>query len=238
MGILMGTKIYRNADSQFEKQLKNSKTVRKIAVDIEFALGKIKTTDEDGNYAEIPYTFEEMAQNEDKMADNIINQLKKSGESDFMAEKINITTEKIPFLPVSKLNELRRELFEKLAELRSNAVVPSPLAGEGGGTPDEGSFPQSEMGYQSNVLNKYAKAFYEKHGCKITEMALESGKVSSNNKVVMTTKHCLKYAFNMCNLNNAKQASQAPKKLFLIDEKGKRYGLKFNCEKCEMEIVF
>lgn len=237
-GIKVGTQIYRNADSQFEKQLKNSKTVRKIAVDIEFALGKIKATDEDCNYAEIPYVFEEMAQNEDKMADNIINQLKKSGESDFMAEKINITTEKIPFLPVSKLNELRRELFEKLAEQRRQEGKKARGQELKVNYSTIQPYELSTMDYKANVLNKYAKVFYEKHGCKITEMALESGKVSSNNKVVMTTKHCLKYAFNMCNLNNAKQASQAPKKLFLIDEKGKRYGLKFNCEKCEMEIVF
>jgi len=232
-GIKVGTQIYRNADSQFEKQLKNSKTVRKIGVDIEFALGKIKATDVDGNHAEVQYTFEEMAQNEDKMADNIINQLKKSGESDFIAEKIDITTEKIPFLPVSKLNELRRELFEKLAQERVKSYNSSrllelstpPSAAKG----ESQCYPSSEMNYNANVLNKYAKAFYEKHGCKITEMALESNKTSSNNKVVMTTKHCLKYAFNMC---------KSPKKLFLIDEKGKRYGLKFDCEKCEMEIIF
>jgi len=234
-GIKVGTQIYRNVDFQFEKTLKNSKTSRKIGVDIEFNLGKIKATDEDNNCAEIQYTFEEMAQNEDKMVENIINQLRKSGESDFLAEKINITNGKIPFLPVSKLNELRRELFEKLLSerIKNHKVSRRPEL-------DSGShgYPNSEMNYKANVLNKYAKAFYKKHGCQITEWALESGKTSSNGKTVMTTKHCLRHAFNMCNLKNAKQALQAPRNLFLIDEKGKRYGLKFNCDNCEMEIIF
>ena len=86
-----------------------------------------------------------------------------------------------------------------------------------------------EMDYKANVLNEFAKEFYEKHGCKITEMALEHCKTSGMGKVAMTTKHCLKYAFNMC---------KSPKKLYLIDEKGKRYELRFNCQDCEMEIIF
>ena len=43
----------------------------------------------------------------------------------------------------------------------------------------------------------------------------------------MRTKHCLKYAFDMC---------KSPKKLFLVDEKGKKYPLNFDCKNCEMII--
>ena len=76
-----------------------------------------------------------------------------------------------------------------------------------------------------------AKSFYEKHGCTVSKMALESvdrGLLKAERRV-MTTKHCLKHAFNMCG---------ADKNLFLVDEKGKRYPLKFNCENCEMEIHY
>ena len=47
------------------------------------------------------------------------------------------------------------------------------------------------------------------------------------NKELMRTKHCLKYAFNMC---------KSPKKLFLADEKGQKYNLDFDCKNCEMII--
>lgn len=224
-GIKVGLDIYRNSDSEFEKTLRTSKTCRKISASMEFSLGKIKATDEDGNSAEISYKFEELAQNEEKMVENIQNQLKKSGESDFSVGEVSVLTEKIPFLPVSKLNELRRELLEKLGQERcKEAKTQRCIAIE-----SELNFPQSEIGYKANVLNKYAKKFYQEHGCDVTEMALESGKTPKNGKVAMTTKHCLKYAFNMC---------KSPKKLYLIDEKGKRYELKFNCDNCEMEIVF
>lgn len=225
-GIQIGTEIYRNSDSEFEKILKNSKTCRKITANIGFELGKIKASDEDKNSVEIDYKFEELAQNEEKMIENIKNQLKKSGESDFLIENVVILTEKIPFLPVSKLNELRRELLEKLIDERFKnykiSLHPELVSGSH-------KFQNAKIDYKGNVLNKFAKEFYEALGCEITEMALETGQTKKSGKVAMTTKHCLKRAFNLC---------QSPKKLFLIDEKGKRYELKFNCEKCEMEIIF
>ena len=45
---------------------------------------------------------------------------------------------------------------------------------------------------------------------------------------LMRTKHCIKYALNMC---------KAPKKLFLVDDRGKKYELKFDCKNCEMVIL-
>jgi len=262
-GIKVGTEIYRNLDVEFEKKLKNSKTFRKIGVNIEFDLGKAKVVDEDGNWVEVEYTFEELAQNEEKMIENISIQLKKSGESDFWVNNVEILTEKIPFLPVSKLNELRRDLLEKLSKERvkrekgkedkktchceegvnvltstkecschceecSDAAIQ-----EGGFGLLQPKLRNDEiLDYRANVLNKYAKEFYEKHGCKVAELALESVPVASAKKsgrVAMTTKHCLKHAFNLC---------KSPKKLFLIDEKNKRYELKFDCDNCEMEIIF
>lgn len=227
--IKTGTQIYRNFDAEFEKQLKNSKTCRKIAVNVYFDLNKIKAEDEDGNFIDIGYKFEELAQNKEKMRVNVINQLKKSGETDFLVEKVEILIEEIPFLPVSKLNKLRRDLLDKLMQKRlknyKNNIV----------KPEKCIYPYSEKGidYKGNVLNKYAKKFYENHGVKVIESALESKETTCKDKCmgkcIMTTKHCLKYAFNMC---------KSPDKLYLVDEKGKSYQLEFNCEKCEMEIYF
>lgn len=225
-GIKTGLQIYRNFDSEFEKKLKTSKTCRKLRVNIEFDLGKINATDEDRNFVEIEYKFEEFAQNKEKMGTNIINQLKKSGESDFLVENVKINTQKIPFLPVSQLNELRRMLLEKLVEERIRnykRMTTNPNSAE-----NTAKYPQTEIDFRGNILNKNAKEFYESHGCKVIEKGLETGK-SCNGKIVMTTKHCLKYALKMC---------KTPKQLFLIDEKNKKYKLNFNCDKCEMEIIF
>lgn len=227
-GIKIGTEIYRNFNYEFEKKLKNTKTCRKIEASIDFELGKIKAVDEDGNSVQINYEFDEFAQNKEKMGANVINQFKKSGESDFFVEEVKVKTEKLPFIPVSKLNELRRELLNKLIQERvknyQNKIYRS--------IKNETAYPITKIDYKGNVLNKYAKEFYENHGCKVIESALESKTFSNTEKkgkCAMTTKHCLKYAFNMC---------KSPKKLYLIDEKGKKYNLNFNCDKCEMEIYF
>jgi len=225
-GVKIGTKIYRNLDSEFEKKLKNSKTQRKIGVNLTFESDKITAVDEDGNITKINYAYEELAKNSIKAKETIIKQLKKSGDSDFEVEDVTININKMPFLPVSKLNELRRELLEKLMKKRlqnySPIHHPEPIS--------ESHQPLNQtINYQGNILNKKANIFYEKHGCKIVESALENGKIPVCGKIVMTTKHCLKSAFNMC---------KSSEKMFLVDEKGKKYSLKFNCDKCEMEVIF
>lgn len=227
--IKAGIEIYRNFDYEFEKKLKNSKTCRKIQANITFNIGKVIAIDADNNSAEISYEFEEIAQNEEKARLNITTQLKKSGESDFFIENVQINSDKIPFLPVSKLNELRRDLLEKLMQERvknyKNKRNLSPIKNK-----IDAIYPQNEIDYKANILNDYAKEFYEKHGCKVEEWALEKNKTKNySEKCTMTTKHCLKYAFNIC---------KSPKKLFLVDEKGKRYNLNFDCKKCEMQILF
>lgn len=232
-GIRVGTDIYRNFDSEFEKRLENSKTCRKLGVNINFDLDKINAIDEDGNSTQVEYDFEEFAKNEEKMRINIINQFKKSGDTEFLVEGVKVLTDKLPFLPVSRLNELRRELFKKLVNERLKNYK---FTHHTQFNSESIKFPTSEIDYRGNVLNKYAKEFYEKHGCKVVEGALEgtvltvpSSAPKCWKKCAMTTKHCLKYAFNMC---------KSPQKFYLIDEKGKKYELKFNCDKCEMEIYF
>lgn len=225
-GLKVGTEIYRNSDVEFEKTLKNSKTCRKLGVKIAFDLNKISVIDEDGNSAQIEYEFEEFAQNAEKMSENIINQFSKSGDTIFLADEVKISTEKLPFLLVSRLNELRRELLEKLLQKRGNRK--RGIKGAELRSAPQKCFESQPLDYKANILNKSAKEFYEKHGFEVLGFALESGG-KCQGKVVMTTKHCLKHVFNLC---------KSPQKLYLIDEKGKKYELKFDCKKCEMEIVF
>ncbi len=219
--IKTGLTVYRNQDIEFEKILKNSKTKRQIGVNIQIFDHKITALDEDKNYSEVNIDFEEIAQNQEKMADNFTKQLQKTGESDFYCKNIEINAKNLPFLPVSKINELRKNLFEKLMQERLKNYKrqeQKPLK--------YSKFPAKEMDFKANVHNKYAKEFYEKCGCKIIEKSIESG-TSTKEKPIMTTKHCLKYAFNLC---------KKPVNLYLIDEKNQKYKLKFDCKNCQMQI--
>ena len=217
-GIAVGIDVYRNFDSRFEKQLENSKIKRRIGVKFVCKNGVLNAQDEDGNFVVFVLPQGEMPKNSEKMRENFINQLKKTGESDFYTENTEIIGE-LPFMPVSKINEVRRKILsdlmnERLKNYKRDLQKPLKYA----------EFPQKELDYRANIHNSEAKCFYENSGCKVCEMSAESGAFP---KELMRTKHCLKFAFNMC---------KSPEKLFLIDEKGKKYPLKFDCANCEMVI--
>ncbi|MGN0019042.1 MAG: U32 family peptidase [Candidatus Gastranaerophilaceae bacterium] len=216
-----GITVFRNLDIEFEKQLKNSKTKRQIVVNVNIKDDEIFAKDEDDNYVSLKIRSSEKAQNQEKIKQTFEKQFKKTGESDFFCNSIQFESKNIPFLPISQINELRRNLFKKLMNERLKNYkreFQKPL--------NYTDFPLKEYDYRANVLNKYAKLFYQKCNCKITETAIEGGTQSAQ-KALMTTKHCLKFAFNLC---------QKPIDLFLIDEKNQRYKLKFDCKDCQMQI--
>ena len=215
-----GTVIYRNQDVEFEKLLKNSKTKRRIGVDFLFENNILHATDEDGNSVGVEIPNIEPPKNPDKMKEIFLSQLQKTGESDFYVNSINVKSN-LPFLPVSKINEIRRDIFDKLMKERLKNYpkeLQKPLKYT--------DFPLHEVDYRANIHNCQAKKFYNRCHSKVCENSLESTK-DFRGKCLMQTKHCLKYAFDMC---------KSPKKLFLIDEKGKKYPLKFDCKNCMMMI--
>lgn len=218
-GIVAGLEVYRNFDSKFEKQLENSKIKRQIGVKFSFKNGILTVTDEDENSVNFTLDSCEEAKNPEKMKENFITQLKKTGDSDFYVEDIEILSE-IPFMPISQINEIRRTILEKLMNERLKNYkreLQKPLKYV--------KFPKETLDYKANIHNQRAKEFYENCGCEVCEMSAESGAFP---KELMRTKHCLKFAFNMC---------KSPKRLFLIDEKWKKYPLMFDCKNCEMVVL-
>ena len=216
-GIAVGVDVYRNFDSKFEKQLESSKTKRRIGVEFICKDGVLKAVDEDKNSVEITISANEAPKNPEKMRETFIKQIQKTGDSDFYVIDVNI--DDLPFMPVSEINELRRTILTQLMEKRVKNYTR-----ETQNSLKYTECPQKQLDYRANIHNSTAKSFYETCGCEVCEMSAESG---SKPTELMRTKHCLKFAFNMC---------KSPKKLFLIDEKGKRYPLKFDCKNCEMII--
>ena len=220
-----GDKIYRNFDIEFEKAVKNSKTKRLIKT--ELVINDKEIILNDGIYSvKIPYRFDEIAQNKEKMIENIKASFKKTGDSIFYIDEIQIKTDKIPFLKISYMNELRRKLFEFLEEKRvenykTNFFEKTKYT----------KYRDEFKDYRLNIHNKKAKEFYEKCEVKNIEYSPESTK-DFKNKEIMRTKHCLRRALNLC-----LKKGNADKLWFLIDEKNKKYPLLFDCKNCEMAII-
>ena len=181
----------------------------------------ITLVDEDGIKVSIPITGGEAAKNPEKMKEIFVKQFSKTGESDFYIEDIKIASE-LPFMPVSRINELRRSAFDKLMQKRLDEykreehknLVYCP-------------YYKSQIDYRGNVHNLSAKDFYKKCGAEVCEMSLET-ELPKHPVELMRTKHCIKYALGMC---------KSPEKLVLRDEYGKVYPLKFDCKKCEMSVL-
>ena len=94
-------------------------------------------------------------------------------------------------------------------------------------------FPVQELDYSANIYNKQAQKFYKRHNVNKFELAAETLKDMTGKKV-MTTKHCLKFQYDLCFKNKKTQVIKEP--LYLVDEENKFYELKFDCNKCVMEI--
>ncbi len=228
------TLIYRNLDIDFLKQLKHAKIERKISIKLTVSEenGKILLTavDEDNIKASLSAEINiEIARNREKALFNLKKQLSSLGETEFLAEHIEINLKDIYFITVKEINNLRRKLVEILRKNREDAFSRKLSYIEKNNYP----FPDETVTFRGNVMNILAGRFYARHGAKVIEPAAETG-MEMKGHTVMKTKHCLKYSAGICPGKGCKKT--AP--LYLVDEKGKKYLLQFNCNDCTMEVIF
>ena len=74
--------------------------------------------DEDNNTVMMALPAGEKPKNLEKMKDNILSQLRKTGETDYHTINVEIKDNNIPFMPISKINDLRREILSLLSKER------------------------------------------------------------------------------------------------------------------------
>lgn len=231
--IKKGVIIYRNSDQKFLKKIESASIFRKIGVSFLIKFDKegvfVQAKDEDLNFINefISKEFEK-AHNKEKALESITKQFSKLGETDFYLQDIEIIGENITFIPVSEINTIRRSIVDKLTEERKKNYKRKIFVIEKNSYP----FPEKNLGFEGNVINKYAEMFYKRHCVEKIQPAAECASDMTDKKV-MTTKFCLKYQFNLCS-----KSEKTSLKLFLIDEKNKKYRLNFDCSKCVMEVYY
>ncbi|MEN6386961.1 MAG: DUF3656 domain-containing protein, partial [Phycisphaerales bacterium] len=152
------------------------------------------------------------------------NQLTRLGNTIFECSDLKIETSQMYFVPVSQLNEARRQLVEKLMAEREKNRPKQEMAFNKTDVP----YFEKYLGFNGNVLNKKARNFYIRHGVETIEEGAESDMNMFGQKV-MTTKYCLRRELNICD-------GPAAEPLILQDEDGREYKLKFKCGNCGMEI--
>jgi putative protease len=223
MKIKIGDNVYRNFDSEFEKQIL-APTKRKINIEVEIKDNFLKIIDEDGISVQKELCKGELPKDNAVFKNLLIKQLSKTGDSIFELKNISINQE-VCFMPISTINQLRRELLDELVKKRVDYYEKNIKKVQN--KMNYTKYFKDKVDYKANVYNKSAEEFYKKCGCEVVEKAFEYKK--PNRKIeLMTCKYCIKHALNMCKVNL---------KLYLVDEKGIKYPLSFDCKNCKMYVM-
>ena len=165
------------------------------------------------------------------MLANVDHQLRRTGGTIFACAGVHVEWEDVCFLPLSALNELRRDALERLlAEREFNRLVRRCHR-----VRNDAPYPIRHLTYLGNVLNHKAEAFYRRHGVATIEQAAESG-LDMSGREVMRTRYCLRYELGLCPRKDTFEQLGGP--LYLIDDAGHRYSLDFDCARCEMVVYF
>ncbi len=235
-GIRPGLALYRNHDHAFLRQVERSRPARRIAVQMRLAAGPagflLAVEDEDGNRAGSEIAAERVPALKPSQAEETARkQLASMGDTPFECSGVVLDWDRPYFLPVSALNTLRREALGRLAAVRA---ARRPVQ-RGEIVRSQAPFPETALTFRGNVLNRHAAAFYRRHGVQEIAPAAEAG-LDLAGQAVMRTRYCLKHQLGYC--DGTRQASSLREPLYLVDEDGHRYRLRFDCARCEMEVVY
>ncbi len=228
----------RNLDHNWQQALLKTSSERRIGVDIELGGWQeqlvLTLTSEDG--VSVTHTLDgqfDEANNAEKALDNLKDGLAKLGQTRYYAQKVDINLPGALFVPNSLLNQLRRETVEMLEEARlanyqrgsrKAVATPAPV------------YPETHLSFLANVYNHKAREFYHRYGVQLIDAAYEAHE-EKGEVPVMITKHCLRFAFNLCPKQakgNIKSWRATPMQLVHGDEV---LTLRFDCRPCEMHVI-
>jgi collagenase-like PrtC family protease len=232
-----GTFIYRNNDAAFIKIVeREDSAIRKISTSLllfENETGfELLATDEDGNVSTVQLAHpKEQTKNNLSIEENIKAQLAKTGFTPYTANEITVQFSDNWFLPISKINEMRRTVYEQLSEIRLKNYKREKRKIEKTSHP----YPVEKLDFMYNVSNKLARKFYERHGVTEIEKAFELQWDPGKSRV-MTTKYCIKYELAKCPKYHKDTMETKLKEPLVLKQGELEYKLKFNCKPCEMEI--
>ncbi len=228
--VVVGAKLYRNYNKVFSDKVTVDGTVRKIGVTIEVSLTResvtLRATDIDG-VTVIKHFDDRMdeAKNPEKVLKALTEQLSKSGDTIFEVLKVDVNGDSnIPFIAISQINSMRRELLIALEQRRlesyskpSGAAIRHPK-------------PYCELlDGRANITNSLSKEFYSLCGFKHISDGYDLSGVPKD-AILMECRYCLRNEIGEC-----LQKGGNPKKLF-IEGAGDRFELLFSCKECRMRI--
>ena len=226
-----GTPLYRNYDILWQRSVDASNGNRKLPINLELSETSEGFKLSSENVSVCLQCPKDIAKNPEKALENIRTKLSQWGDTKFSIENIDIQLDTIYFIPASVLGEMKRQLVVELEKAlvenhRENRIVRTHRV-----CPLQSNYPESDLSYLGNVTNSLSRQFYENHGVTYIDDGMEKT-MPEGETVVMTTKHCIRYANGLCSKETGKPATP----LYLTNERG-RFRLDFDCKNCCMKVV-
>lgn len=234
-----GTRLHRNLDLHWLRALRSAKVDRRIPVNatLDFPEGAVRLRLEDpsGLAAESRAPGDFAPPRDPEAAVRAIREaISRLGNTPFELADLHMAEPR--FVPVSVLNAIRRDAAAALEALRR-----APRARESRRTPAPQlrPLPARELDYTWNIANRAAQAFYQRAGARVLEPAAEL-QDSLLGRVVMTTRHCLKYELGWCRVHdNPEPWTRLPEPAgpVFLENGPTRLECRFDCARCRMELV-
>ena len=234
-----GTRLHRNLDLHWLRVLRSAKVDRRIPVtatlDFPEGTARLRLEDPAGFTAEAQATgaFAE-PRDAAATAQTTREALGRLGNTPFELAELHAAEAR--FVPVSVLNALRREAAAALEALRR---APRAREGRRAAAPQLASLPHGKLDYTWNIANRAARAFYERAGAEALEPAAEL-QDSLDGRVVMTTRHCVKFELGWCRLHENPEPWRSlpePEGPLFLENGATRLECRFDCQQCRMELV-
>lgn len=241
--IKVGTTVYRNEDRIWETELEKPTANRTLPIHItlkeadggyELLATLPLSEDANANVCAHIYYATEIQTAAKPQNDYIIKNLSKVGGTAFSVAGVDICTLEPRFIPASMVSEMRRQLLDEMTrvlltrhhELRDTRRVSTDFSLQG-----------RDFSYTANVANTIARNYLKEHGAGVIAPAFELQQpVASSTVVLMTCRHCLRYAFGQCPRETGRRPTwKEPLRLRLAD--GRKFPLRFDCVRCEMQVL-
>ena len=257
-GLTVGAVLTRNKDRLFAKMLEGKTSTRTMDVDLKLIVGDdtlslfaTEVQTQTCVVAETSFTASP-AKDAGKVLSGIETALRQTGDTDFKVIDINFDFGKTdaPFIPVSVLKKLRREVLEKLSEaISDNHVRFTRLQTVPFKSPYRDQKPE-KLDFTLNCANAKARDFFKELGIELPPAAFEiAGQtIDLTHAELMRCRHCIRHTLGLCpkTVKGSPEAKEAFKKangghlkplpLLLVDDKGERLVARFDCRACEMTI--
>ena len=244
-GLRSGCKMMRNRDQAFARELAGESAVRKIPVSITLTHYEDSLTVliSDGKHCgEATVAMDlDAPSNPEKNLETLRRNLARLGDTWYEADDIYIPENLDVFIPASVANTLRRDAVEDLTRQRADLRPITHRAPFDESAP----YPESTVGFEANVANQKARAFYAQHGTTVTQPAFE---IQPRQQVaLMTCRHCIRAQLNRCpktvryfpdQIKEIPREELRPDPLILVNSAGEKFKAFFHCRPlpCNMTI--